>query len=76
MTVLAREDRGDLLRWIFSGALVLFAHGGLAAAMVQWSEPIEDAESASAIVIELAPLPVNHCSDRGVRSEAFHHPCR
>jgi protein TonB len=58
MTVLAREDRGDLLRWIFSGALVLFAHGGLAAAMVQWSEPIEDAESASAIVIELAPLPV------------------
>jgi hypothetical protein len=58
MTVLASEDRGDLLRWIFSGALVLFAHGGLAAAMVQWSEPIEDAESASAIVIELAPLPV------------------
>ena len=58
MTLLAREDRSDLLRWIFSGALVLFAHGGLAAAMGQWSEPIEDAESASAIVIELAPLPV------------------
>ena len=58
MTVLTSEDRGDLLRWIFSGALVLAAHGGLAAAMAQWSDPLEPAESASAIVIELAPLPV------------------
>jgi protein TonB len=58
MTVLAREDRGDLLRWIFSGALVLVAHGGLAAAMVQWNEPDEPADTASAIVIELAPMPV------------------
>ena len=58
MRVLAREDRSDLLRWIFSGALVLAAHGGLAAAMAQWNEPNEPAESASAIVIELAPLPV------------------
>ena len=58
MTVLTSEDRGDLLRGIFSGALVLAAHGGLAAAMAQWSDPLEPAESASAIVIELAPLPV------------------
>jgi len=58
MTVLTSEDRGDLLRWIFSGVLVLAAHGGLAAAMAQWSDPLEPAESASAIVIELAPLPV------------------
>jgi periplasmic protein TonB len=58
MTVLAREDRSDLLRWVFSGALVLCAHGGLAAAMVQWNEPFEPEDTAAAIVIELAPLPV------------------
>jgi protein TonB len=58
MTVLVREDRSDLLRWVFSGALVLCAHGGLAAAMVQWNEPDEPADTASAIVLELAPLPV------------------
>jgi periplasmic protein TonB len=58
MTVLTSEDRGDLLRWIFSGALVLAAHGGIAATLAQWHEPEDPAETASAIVIELAPLPV------------------
>ena len=41
-------------RWLISGALVLAAHGGVAAAIVHWHEG-EDAGPASAIVIDLAP---------------------
>jgi periplasmic protein TonB len=52
------EGRSDLLRWIFSAVMVLGAHGGLAAAMVQWSDPEESSEISGAIVIELAPVPV------------------
>jgi len=58
MTTLAQDSRSDLLRWIFSAALVLCAHGGLAAAMVQWTDPEEAADIGGAIVIELAPMPV------------------
>ena len=58
MTALAQDSRSDLLRWIFSAALVLCAHGGLAAAMVQWTDPEEAADIGGAIVIELAPMPV------------------
>src|SRR5207249_4842899 len=58
MTALAQDSRGDLLRWIFSAALVLCAHGGLAAAMVQWTDPEEAGDIGGAIVIELAPMPV------------------
>jgi periplasmic protein TonB len=53
----APESYG-LRRWIFSAILVLSAHAGVAAAMVQWSDPEEDTDVSGAIVIELAPLPV------------------
>jgi periplasmic protein TonB len=41
-------------RWLLSAAVVLLAHGGVAAAIVHWQEAGDDAP-ASAIVIDLAP---------------------
>ena len=51
------EDVADLRRWVISGALVVLAHGGIAAAMVSWHEPVELAEHAGGILVEFAPLP-------------------
>ena len=50
--------RRELYRWTLSGAIVVLAHGGFAAAMVQWHDTIEPAEPSAAIVINLAPMPV------------------
>jgi len=55
MIALAPEDLADLRRWALSGAVVVAAYGGIATAMVTWHDPISDAESAGAIVIEFAP---------------------
>src|SRR5262245_2331412 len=52
------EDLADLRRWVMCGAIVVLAHGAIAAAMVTWRDTIEPAEPAAAIVIEFAPLPV------------------
>ena len=52
------EDLADLRRWVMCGAVVVFAHGAIAAAMVSWRDEIETAEPAAAIVIEFAPVPV------------------
>src|SRR5262249_28613352 len=52
------EDLADLRRWVMCGAIVVLAHGAIAAAMVTWRDEIEPAEPAAAIVIEFAPLPV------------------
>ena len=52
------EDLADLRRWVMCGAVVVFTHGAIAAAMVSWRDEIEPAESAAAIVIDFAPLPV------------------
>jgi periplasmic protein TonB len=57
MIALAAERR-DLQRWFVSGAAVLLAHAALMTALLQWREPVEPAEPASAIMIELAPMPV------------------
>jgi periplasmic protein TonB len=56
-TIPAAEGR-EWLRWVFSAALVLCAHGAIAAAMVQWSDPEDASDVGGAIVIELAPVPV------------------
>jgi periplasmic protein TonB len=58
MMALSAEDLADLRRWLISGAIIVFAHGAIAAGMVTWREPIEPAEPAAAIVIEFAPVPV------------------
>jgi protein TonB len=56
MIALAAEDIADLRRWLISGAIVVLAHGAVAAA-VAWQDS-EPAEPAGAIVIEFAPVPV------------------
>jgi periplasmic protein TonB len=58
MIALAAEELIDLRRWALCAALVVLAHGGIAAAMVTWRDAIEPSETASAIVIEFAPVPV------------------
>ena len=58
MIGLATEDRRDLVRWIICGAIVVLVHAGVAAAMMRWHDLAEAADPASAIVIELAALPV------------------
>ena len=57
MMPLGTDDIG-LRRWVISGAIVVLAHGGIAAAMVTWREPSDPAEPAAAIVINLASVPV------------------
>lgn len=58
MIGLTAEDIADLRRWAISGGIVLFAYGGIAAAMVTWHEPAEGLGAAAGIVIEFAPVPV------------------
>src|SRR5258707_1179818 len=58
MKALSAEDVADLRRWLISGAVVVLAHGAIAAGMVNWRDEIEPGEPAAAIVIEFAPLPV------------------
>ena len=55
---LSAEDLADLRRWAICGAVIVFAHGAIAAGMVTWREAIEPAEPAAAIVIEFALVPV------------------
>src|SRR5258708_13137191 len=57
MMVLSAEYAADLRRWGISGAIIVLAHGGFAAGMVNWRDEIEPAEPAAAIVIEFAPIP-------------------
>jgi protein TonB len=55
-----RENRRELLRWTLCGAIVLAAHGGLAAAFIEWHDPMSDAgdPGTGTVMIELSPLPV------------------
>src|SRR5262249_8098991 len=55
--VLSAEYAADLRRWAISGAIIVLAHGAIAAGMVNWRDEIEPAEPAAAIVIEFAPIP-------------------
>lgn len=58
MIALAPEDVADVRRWAICAAIIVFAHGGIAAAMVGWREPIEVADYSGAVVIEFSPVPV------------------
>ena len=58
MIALSADDLADLRRWAICGAIIVIAHGAVAARMVTWREEIEPAEPAAAIVVEFAPLPV------------------
>jgi protein TonB len=51
-----RNDRRELIRWLICGAVVLIAHAGIAAALIEWREPIEEGEvGTDAIVVEFQP---------------------
>ena len=55
MIALTADDIADLRRWVFAGLIVAFAYGGIAAAMVEWHDPVSTLEPAGAIVVEFAP---------------------
>jgi periplasmic protein TonB len=56
MTILFFEDRGELLRWALSGVAVVFLHGAVAAAMLNWEDE-SVSEPTAAMVVDLAPFP-------------------
>jgi len=58
MITLSREDRTDLLRWVVCAAIILFAHGAIAASVLLRAPSEEDSAQGAAIVIELADVPV------------------
>src|SRR2546430_980054 len=58
MMALSADDVADLRRWFISGAIVVLAHGAIAATVVKWRDEIEPGEPAAAIGIEFAPVPV------------------
>ncbi len=56
MSTLTAHDRRELIRWLVCGAVVLLAHAGIAAALLEWREPIEEGEvGTDAIVVEFQP---------------------
>ena len=58
MIALAPEDLADLRRWAICAAVVVLAHGGIAAAMVTWHDDEGGSGPSSGIVIEFAPVPL------------------
>jgi protein TonB len=53
---LGARDRRELVRWLACGVVVVFAHAGIAAALIEWREPIEEGEiGIDAIVVEFQP---------------------
>jgi protein TonB len=49
-------DRRELMRWFACGAVVLFAHAAIAAALINWSNPAEEGEvGTDAIIVEFQP---------------------
>jgi protein TonB len=56
MIALGAQDRRELIRWLVCGAVVLFAHAGIAAALIDWREPLAEGEvGTDAIVVEFQP---------------------
>jgi periplasmic protein TonB len=56
MIAFSAQDRRELIRWLACGLVVLFAHAGIAAALIEWREPIEEGEvGTDAIVVEFQP---------------------
>jgi periplasmic protein TonB len=58
MNALAHEDRADLLRWLVSGAIILAAHGAIAASVLRQKPPEDESVygAASVVMIELQPV--------------------
>ena len=59
MIALTVQDRCDLNRWLICGTVVLFAHAGIAAALIEWRAPLDEGRSGTdAIMLELEPMQV------------------
>jgi protein TonB len=57
MIALAPEDRADLLRWLVSGAIILAAHGAIAASVLRQMPPEDESMyGATVVMIELQPV--------------------
>jgi periplasmic protein TonB len=49
-------DRSELIRWLLCGALVVLAHAGIIAALIEWRPPPEVGEvGTDAIIVEFQP---------------------
>jgi protein TonB len=56
MIMFTAQDRGELMRWLFCSVVVLCAHAAIAAALIEWREPIEEGEvGTDAIIVEFQP---------------------
>jgi periplasmic protein TonB len=58
MITLTVDDRADLIRWLVSGAIILCAHGAIAASLLLGAPPPDESSQGAAIVVELADVPV------------------
>jgi protein TonB len=57
MIALAPDDRADLLRWLVSGAIILAAHGAIAASVLRQTPPEDESTyGATVVMIELQPV--------------------
>jgi protein TonB len=50
------EDRGELLRWALSGVTIVFLHGAVTAAMINWGDD-DVSEPTAAMVVDISPFP-------------------
>ncbi|HEY2228971.1 MAG TPA: hypothetical protein VGI22_14790 [Xanthobacteraceae bacterium] len=56
MIALAADDRRGLVRWLICGTVVLCVHAAIAAALMQWREPIAEGDLGNdVILLELRP---------------------
>jgi protein TonB len=56
MIALTPEDRRDVMRWLACGVVVVFAHAAIAAALIDWRQPVEEGEvGIDAIIVEFQP---------------------
>ncbi len=56
MTAALEWDRRELARWLVCGAVMMFAHAGIAAALIDWRQPVEIGEvGTDAIIVEFQP---------------------
>jgi protein TonB len=72
--MITAQDRRELIRWLVCGAVVLFAHAGIAAALIEWREPIEEGEIGTdaievqyqleLIPTEATPVPVEKVEEK------------
>jgi protein TonB len=53
---LVDENRTGWTRWLLSAAIVVMAHGTLAAAIMHWNDDDDPDDPASAMVMDLAPF--------------------